>query len=82
MAITAKRNDWELGETSAEVFKTMTTKGARAIESISVHIFMPIDLSQERLKVLQKATEDCPVMRSIKSSIKININWNTTKRRY
>ena len=82
MGIAAKRAGWDIGEITAEVNKKMTLKGPRAIESISIQLFMPIDLSIERLKVLQKATEDCPVIRSLKSSLKITVHWITNKRRY
>ena len=77
MGITAKRKGWEIGEITAEINKKMTIKGPREIESISIQLLMPIDLSKEKLKVLQKATKDCPVIRSLKSSLNINVNWIT-----
>ena len=82
MGITAKQKGWEIGEITAEVNKKMTVKGAREIESITIQIFMPINLSIEQFQILQKSTEDCPVTRSLKSSIKIRVNWITKKRRY
>ena len=82
MGIAAKREGWEVGEITAEIDKTMAQKGPREIKSISIKLFMPIDLSIEKLRVLQKATEDCPVIRSLKSSLKITVHWITNKRRY
>ena len=82
MGIAAKREGWDIGKITAEVNKKMTLKGPREIESISIQLFMPIDLSIERLKVLQEATKDCPVIRSLKSSLKVTVQWITNKRRY
>ena len=82
MGIAAKREGWDIGEITAEVNKKMTLKGPREIESISIQLFIPIDLSIERLKVLQKATEDCPAIRNQKSPLKITVHWITNKRRY
>ncbi len=48
----------------------MIGKGTREIKSISIKLFMPIDLSIERLRVLQMATENCPIIRSLKKLIK------------
>ena len=81
MGITAERNGWELGELIAEIDKKMSVKGPREIESISIKLFMPNDLSVEKLKVLRKAIDDCPVIRSLKVSLKITVNWITNKRR-
>jgi len=82
MGITAKRSGWELGELIAEIDKKMSVKGPREIDSISIKLFMPNDLSVEKLKVLRKATDDCPVIRSLKVSLKITVNWITNQRRY
>ena len=82
MGIAAKSEGWEIGEITAEIDKEMTQKGAREIESISIELFMPLDLSIEKLKVLQMATEECPVIRSLKSSLKVIVTWNTNKKRY
>ena len=82
MGIAAKREGWDIGEMTAEVDKKMTVKGPREIESISIQLLMPSDLSIEKLKILQKATEDCPVTRSLKGALKITVNWITNKRRY
>ena len=82
MGIATKREGWEIGGITAEIDKKMTLKGPREIKSISIKLFMPIDLSIEKLRVLQMATEDCPVIRSLKGSLKITVKWTTNKRRY
>ena len=82
MGIAAKREGWEIGGITAEIDKKMTLKGPREIKSIAIKLFMPIDLSIEKLRVLQIATEDCPVIRSLKSSLKVTVKWTTNKRKY
>ena len=81
MGITAKKQGWYLGQVIAEVEKTMALSGLRRIDSIFLRIYMPIDLANGQLFVLQKAVEDCPVMRSLKKSLKIKIKWITHLRR-
>ena len=41
---------------------------------------MPNNLTSEQLKVLQKATEDCPVLQNLKDSIKITVKWKTLRK--
>jgi len=77
MGITAKRKGWEIGEIAAEIDKKMTVGEPREIECIYIHIFMPSGLSIEKLKVLQRSTEDFPIIRGLKSSLKIKANWTT-----
>ena len=79
MGITAKEKSWELGEITVEIEKKMTTHGPRKIESLLLRIEMPSDLEPDQLKVLQKATKDCPVLRNLDDSIRINVQWNQSK---
>ena len=85
MGITAKEKRWELGQISIEIDKKMTTQAPRKIESLSLQIQIPSDLKPDQLKVLQKATKDCPVLRNLNDSLKIKVNWSqvkTSKRDY
>ena len=81
IGITAKRKGWKLGEMSVEVTKTMTSEGPRKIKAIELQIAMPSDLSPKQLKVLQGATEDCPVLRNLEGSMEIIVNWESAERR-
>lgn len=81
MGITAKEKGWKLGEVTIEVDKTMNKEGPRKIEALSLQIKLPPGLSDEQIKVLQEATRDCPVLRNLKDSMKININWRNAKKR-
>ncbi len=80
MGIKAKQQGWKLGEINIEVNKIMTKSKPRKIESISLHIKMPPGLRSHQLRVLQKATEDCPVLHNLKDSIKIKIIWVSKKK--
>ncbi len=80
MGITAKEEGWKLDEITVEIDKKMTTQDPRMIESLLLQIYMPPDLGIDQLKVLQKATKDCPVMRNLNDSLKIKVNWNQSKK--
>ena len=54
--------------------KLMTTKGPRKIKELSLNVEMPQDLTHKQFKILQKATEGCPVLQNLKDSIKIILN--------
>ncbi len=79
MGITAKEKGWELGEITVAIEKKMTIHGPRKIESLLLQIEMPSDLEPDQLKVLQKATKDCPVLRNLDDSIRIDVQWNQSK---
>ncbi len=81
MGITAKERGWKLGEITVEIDKKMTIHGPRKIESLSLNIDLPSDLKADQLKFLQKATKDCPVLRNLRGSIKINVKWNQSKKK-
>ncbi len=76
MGITAKEKGWPLDEIKLEIDKKMATQGPRKINSLFLQIEMPSSLSPHQLKVLQQATNDCPVLRNLKDSIKIKVHWN------
>lgn len=80
MGITAKEKGWKLDEITVEIDKKMTTQGPRKIESLLLKIDMPPALTSDQLKILQKATKDCPVLRNLNDSINIKVNWNLSKK--
>ncbi len=81
MGIAAKEQGWKLDEITVEIDKQMTTQGPRKIESLSLQIEMPPYLKADQLKLLKKATKDCPVLRSLNDSIKIKAKWNQSKKK-
>ena len=81
MGITAKEKGWKLDEITVAIDKKMTTQGPRKIESLSLQIEMPADLKEDQLKVLQKATRDCPVLRNLNDSIQIKVKWNQAQKK-
>ena len=80
MGITAKEKGWKLDEITVAIDKKMTTYGPRKIRSLTLQIDMPTNLGADQLKVLQKATKDCPVLRNLNDSIKIKVKWNQSKK--
>ncbi len=76
MGITAKEKGWKLDEITLEIDKKMKADGPRKIESLLLQIVMPNDLEPHQLKVLQRATKDCPVLRNLNNTLKINVKWN------
>ena len=80
MGITAKEKGWKLDEITLAIDKKMATHGPRKIESLVLKINMPNDLEPYQLKVLKKATKDCPVLRNLNDSIRIKVRWNQSKK--
>ncbi len=76
MGITVKEKGWRLEEITVAIDKKITLKGPRKIEFLSLQIQMPFNLKAYQLKVLKKATNDCPVLRNLNDSIKIKVKWN------
>ncbi len=81
MGIRAEEKGWKLDEIAVQIDKRMTTQAPRKIESLSLQISMPPDLEANQLKALQKATKDCPVLRSLNDSLKIKVHWNQSKKK-
>ncbi len=76
MAIEAKRRGWKLGNIKVDVYKTMTSEGARKIKTLVLEIFMPSDLDSQKYNILQNTAEDCPVKLNLECSIDIKLKWN------
>jgi len=76
MGIKARKENWPLNDLKLEVNKKMSSMGLRKIETLSIQIFMPSNLSNRQLRVLQNETENCPVTRNIQGSTNIRIIWN------
>ncbi len=81
MGITAKEKGWQLDGMTVEIEKKMTPQGPRKIESLSLQIDVPADVKKDQLKVLQKATKNCPVLRNLNDSIKIKVKWVQLKKK-
>ena len=81
MGITAKEKGWKLDDLTVSIEKKMTTEGPRKIEYLSLHIEMPYYLKPSQLKILQKATKDCPVLRVSISHSKLKLNGIKRKRK-
>ena len=76
MAIEAKRRGWKLGNIKIDVYKTMTSEGARKIKTLVLEIFMPSDLDSQKYKILQSIAESCPVKLNLETSLEIKFNWH------
>ena len=79
MGIEAKRRGWKLGEINVDVYKTMTTNGPRKIKLLILEIFMPHELDEDKLKVLQSVSNECPVKLNLEESIDIRFKWHYEK---
>jgi putative redox protein len=76
MGIVAKRQGWELGQATAIVEKTMTIEGPRKIQNLKVVISLPTNTTGEQRRVLKHVVKDCPVKKSLDSSITIDLVWS------
>ena len=79
MAIKARSNGWELENISLDIEKIMTQNRERKIEQLIIDIYIPEDLSKEKLNFIQNASKDCPVTRNLSESLSIQVNWHCQK---
>tara|TARA_B100001996_G_scaffold19039_1_gene15542 strand:- start:15 stop:251 length:237 start_codon:yes stop_codon:yes gene_type:complete len=75
MGIRAKKERWSIDSLILEVDKQMSKIGPRKIETLIITIFPPSNLTDNQLNILKKEIKDCPVLRNIQDSIKINLLW-------
>ena len=75
MGIKARKEKWSLQGLKLEINKKMSSIGPRKIETLSIQIFIPSNLTNNQLKVFKREIKDCPVMTNIKGSINIKLLW-------
>ena len=76
MAIKARSNGWELENISLDIEKIMTKNQERKIEKLIIDIYVPKDLSKEKVEFIKNASKDCPVTRNLSDSLDIKIDWH------
>ena len=76
MGITARRKGWRIEGAAVEVEKIMTSEGPRSIKALKLRITMPPELSDERVKLLQRVVDTCPVKRSLEEGIAMEFSWS------
>ena len=76
MGITANSRGWSLEGSTADVDKQMTQAGARRVETLRIHLKLPPHLSEEQRMLLQRVAEQCPVKRSLDTSVHVELIWN------
>ena len=76
MAIKASSKGWELKNISLNIEKIMTKNKERKIEQLIIDIYIPDDLSKEKIDFIKNASGDCPVTRNLSESLDIKINWH------
>ncbi len=75
IGIRAKKQGWSLDGLKLEVDKQMSKFGPRKIDNLVINIFTPPNLTADKMFVLKKEINNCPVLVNIKSSININLVW-------
>ena len=76
MAIKARSNGWELKNIYLDIEKIMTKNKERRIAKLKIDIYIPDNLSKEKIYFIKKASEDCPVTRNLSESLDLQINWH------
>ena len=79
MAIKARSNGWELGNISLDIEKIMTKNKERKIKQLIIDIYIPEDLSNEKIDFIKNASKDCPVTRNLSDSLDLQIKWHYKK---
>ena len=79
MAIKARSNGWELGNISLDIEKIMTKNKERKIKQLIIDIYIPEDLSNEKIDFIKNASKDCPVTRNLSDSLDLQIKWHYNK---
>ena len=76
MAIKARNKGWEIKNINLKIKKMMTENTNRKIKELIIDIFLPTDLSKSKRDFLINAADQCPVTKSLSSSISIKLNWH------
>lgn len=71
MGITARRHDWDIEGTRAEVIKHMSTDLPRRVSRLVVTVKLADGLDERARTVLRRAALGCPVIHSISSDIQV-----------
>ena len=79
MAIKARSNGWELENMSLDIEKIMTQNKERRIKQLIIDIYIPKNLSNEKVDFIKNASKDCPVTRNLSDSLDLQINWHNLK---
>jgi putative redox protein len=57
----------------------MTCGGVRQIERLAVWVALPAGLSDDHVRLLQRAAEGCPVKRSLEGAVAMDLHWDTLR---
>tara|TARA_B100000945_G_scaffold276453_1_gene241053 strand:- start:344 stop:757 length:414 start_codon:yes stop_codon:yes gene_type:complete len=79
MAIKARLNGWELENIYLDIEKIMTKNTDRKIKELIIDIFLPENLSKEKIDFIKNASEDCPVTRNLSEALHIKMTWHKQK---
>jgi len=75
MGIVARRHEIDMAGSTATIKKTMS-ESPRRISALDIDIFMNDTLNEKNKRILQKASQHCPVHNSLSKEIDIKINFN------
>jgi uncharacterized OsmC-like protein len=77
MGIAARRLGVDLGETTVNVVKEMTSQPPRRIARLSVVFTIPLAASHEKREVLENAARSCPVHLSLHPDVEqvMRFDW-------
>ncbi len=76
MEIVARRMDIALDGSTATVEKEMATQPSRKIGKLTVHITIPVKVSDEARQKLEHAAHACPVHKSLHPDVQMPITFN------
>lgn len=76
MEIVARRMDIALDGSTASVIKEMATQPSRKIGKLTVHITIPVKVSDEVRQKLEHAAHACPVHKSLHPDVQMPITFN------
>ena len=76
MSIKARSNGWELKNIYLDIEKIMTKNNERRIAQLKIDIYIPDDLTKDKIDFIKNASEDCPVTRNLSDSLEIKVNWH------
>ena len=54
----------------------MTKNSKRKIKELKIDIYIPKELSNEKINFIKNASKDCPVTRNLSEALELQINWH------
>jgi len=79
VGLTANKHGWDVKGTEVKVKKEMVADPIRRVGRLTVHIHIPLELSDAELAIVERAVITCPVKESLSERIQVPVTITCTQ---